>query len=94
MKVMIIGANGTIGKRVVEFLEKDNEILKVGKTSGEYQVDISDAASVKRLFERTGKIDAVVNASGDVAFAPLSELNPDHWEVGLRSKFMGQVNLV
>lgn len=94
MKIVIIGANGTIGKRVVEFLKDGHEIITVGKTSGEHQVDISDEKSVRALFEKIGKFDALISAAGDVAFAPLKDLNSDHWELGIRSKFLGQVNLV
>lgn len=94
MKIVIVGANGTIGKRVVELLSEGHEIITVGKTSGQYQVDISDEKSVRALFEKIGKFDALVSATGDVAFAPLKDLTTDHWETGIRSKFLGQVNLV
>lgn len=95
MKIVIVGATGTIGKRVTEFLSKtEHEIITVGKRNGQFQVDIADAKSVRALFERIGKFDALVSATGDVAFAPLAQLTADHWETGIRSKFMGQVNLV
>lgn len=93
MKVVIIGANGTIGKHVQEKLA-GHQIVKVGKSSGDYQVDMTDANSVRALFERIGKFDALVAVAGDVAFAPLAQLTSDHWETGIRSKFLGQVNLV
>ena len=50
MKIIIIGANGTIGKHVVKALETGNEIIKVGLKSGDYQLDISDTRSIKDLF--------------------------------------------
>ncbi|WP_408095586.1 short chain dehydrogenase [Peredibacter sp. HCB2-198] len=94
MKIVVVGATGTIGKRVTEFLSEGHEVITVGKTSGQYQVDIADAKSIRALFEKIGKFDALVSATGDVAFVPFHELNADHWEVGIRNKFMGQVNLV
>lgn len=94
MKIVIVGATGTIGKRVVEFLKGDHEIISVGKTSGDHRVDITNPKSIRALFEKIGKFDALVSAAGDVAFAPLSELSAAHWETGIRSKFLGQVNLV
>lgn len=94
MKIIVIGATGTIGSKVVEALGSEHEIIKVGRTSGQYQVDIADPASVKSLFEKVGKFDALVNASGDVAFAPFKDISQDHWETSIRSKFLGQVNLV
>ena len=93
-RIVIIGAHGTIGTRVQEFLKEGNEIITVGKTSGQYQVDIADPASIRNLFEKIGKFDALVSATGDVAFAPLSALNQDQWDASYKSKFMGQVNLV
>jgi NAD(P)-dependent dehydrogenase (short-subunit alcohol dehydrogenase family) len=94
MKIIIVGANGTVGKNAHLALKEGHEIVTVGKNSGQYQVDISDAKSVKAMFEKIGKFDALVSATGDVAFAPLSALTADHWETGIRSKFLGQVNLV
>lgn len=94
MKIVIVGATGTIGKRVTEFLSEGHEVITVGKRTGQYQADIADAKSVRALFEKIGKFDALVSATGDVAFVPFKDLNADHWEVGIRSKFLGQVNLV
>lgn len=93
-RAIIVGANGTIGKFVRELLEPHYEIIAAGRNSGDYQVDITDPKSIKAFFEKVGPFDALVNVAGDLAFAPLSELNIDHWNVGINSKFMGQVNLV
>ncbi|WPU66590.1 short chain dehydrogenase [Peredibacter starrii] len=94
MKIVIVGATGTIGKRVTEFLSEGHEVITVGKTSGQFQVDIADPKSIRALFEKIGKFDALVSTTGDVAFVPLKDLTNDHWEVGIRNKFLGQVNLV
>lgn len=94
MKIVIVGATGTIGKRVTEFLAEGHEVITVGKRTGQYQADITDPKSIKSLFEKIGKFDALVAAVGDVAFVPFKDLTADHWEVGIRSKFLGQVNLV
>lgn len=95
MKVVLVGANGTIGKKVLEMLVADGqEVVKVGKTSGDFQVDIADRESVRKLYQKIGAFDAVANASGDVAFAPFEKLGPEQWDLSLRSKLMGQVHLV
>jgi NAD(P)-dependent dehydrogenase (short-subunit alcohol dehydrogenase family) len=93
MKIVVIGATGTVGKAIVEQLSDRHEIVKVGKSSGEYQADIAELASVEALFDRVGKVDAVVVAAGDLHFGPLAELAPEHFAVGLHSKLMGQVNV-
>ncbi|MCY1400090.1 short chain dehydrogenase [compost metagenome] len=94
MKILLIGANGTIGTAVAEELAQRHEIVRIGRTSGDFQVDISDSASIRRLFEQTGKFDALVCAAGNVTFAPLQEMTEKDFALGLRDKLMGQVNLL
>ncbi|KQW96731.1 short-chain dehydrogenase [Massilia sp. Root418] len=93
MKIIVIGATGTVGKAVVEQLGLRHEIVAVGSSSGQYQADIGDIAQVRALFEQIGKVDAVVVAAGKLAFAPLGEFTPEQFRVGLDSKLMGQVNV-
>lgn len=94
MKIIIIGATGTIGKHVVKALESSNEIIKVGSKSGDYQVDISNTASIKALFEKVGRFDALISTAGDAHFGPLKDMTDSEFRIGLNSKLMGQINLV
>ncbi|MCY1413570.1 SDR family mycofactocin-dependent oxidoreductase [compost metagenome] len=94
MKILLIGASGTIGSAVAEELAQRHEVLRIGRTSGDFQVDISDSASIRRLFEQTGKFDALVCAAGNVTFAPLQEMTEKDFALGLTDKLMGQVNLL
>ncbi|MFO1068380.1 MAG: short chain dehydrogenase [Geminicoccaceae bacterium] len=94
MKVVLFGASGTIGKAIVAELGSRHEIVAVGSRSGDVQVDVTDAASIRRGFETIGRCDAVVSAVGKVKFAPLEALDEAGYAVGLRDKLMGQVNLV
>jgi NAD(P)-dependent dehydrogenase (short-subunit alcohol dehydrogenase family) len=93
MKIIVIGATGTVGKAVVEQLGQRHQIVAVGSSSGQYQADIADIAQVRAVFEKIGKVDAVVVAAGKLAFAPLAEFTPEQFRVGLDSKLMGQVNV-
>ena len=93
MRIIVIGAGGTIGKAVVAELAPRHEIIQVGKTRGDYQVDITDLDSIRALFEKTGKVDAIVSTAGNVHFGPLSEMTPELFDIGLKDKLMGQVNL-
>jgi len=93
MKVMVIGASGTIGKAVVKELGQRHEIVAVGSRSGEYQADIADIVQVRALFAKVGKLDAVVVAAGALHFAPLDTFSPEDFHIGLNSKLMGQVNV-
>ncbi|OJW16889.1 short chain dehydrogenase [Mucilaginibacter sp. 44-25] len=94
MKIIVIGASGTIGKHVVNALAEGNEIIRVGSKSGDYQVNIADAASIKNLFEQVGPFDALVSTTGDAHFGPLKDMTEANMRVGIDSKLMGQVNLV
>lgn len=94
MKIVVIGGTGTIGKPVVAALQGRHEIIKVGSKSGDHQVDIKDAGSIRRLFEKIGRFDALVSTVGKVHFGDFAKLTEAEVMVGLRDKLMGQVNLV
>ncbi|MEC4723206.1 short chain dehydrogenase [Noviherbaspirillum sp. CPCC 100848] len=93
MKVIVIGATGTIGRAVSEQLAARHEVIRVGRSGGQHQVDIADPASVEALFRRIGPADAVVVTAGNLHFGPLAELDADKMNVGLQHKLMGQVNV-
>ncbi|CDG81774.1 short chain dehydrogenase [Janthinobacterium agaricidamnosum] len=93
MKIIVIGASGAIGKEVAAQLAQGHDIIKVGSSSGDLQTDISDIVQVRALFAKTGKVDAVVVAAGNVHFGPLAQFTPEQFQVGLNSKLMGQVNV-
>ncbi|MGB9988541.1 short chain dehydrogenase [Pseudoduganella rhizocola] len=93
MKIVVIGATGAVGKAVVEQLGQRHEIVTVGSSSGQYQVQFEDEASVRTLFAQLGKVDAVVVTAGELHFGPLHEMTPEQFRKGLNSKLMGQVNV-
>ncbi|WP_119302587.1 short chain dehydrogenase [Dongia deserti] len=94
MKILIVGATGTIGKLVTAALAERHEIVKAGSKSGDVQVDIKDACSIRELFERVGKVDAVMCTAGKVHFGAFAELSEAEIGIGLKDKLMGQVNMV
>jgi NAD(P)-dependent dehydrogenase (short-subunit alcohol dehydrogenase family) len=94
MRIIVIGATGTIGKEVVEALEGRHEIVRVGQHSGEHQVDIASRESIERLFQATGPFDALISAAGQTRFNPLEKLSDEDFQFCLANKLMGQVNLV
>jgi NAD(P)-dependent dehydrogenase (short-subunit alcohol dehydrogenase family) len=94
MKIVIIGATGTIGRAITEALSPHHVIVRVAHTRGEYNVDIASGESIKTLFETLVPFDAVVCAAGQAAFGPLETLTDDDFKLSLSSKLMGQVNLV
>ncbi|MFT3702556.1 MAG: short chain dehydrogenase [Agriterribacter sp.] len=94
MKIIIVGATGTIGKHVVKALEKDHEIIKAGSKSGDVLVNINEPESIKAFYEKAGAFDALVSVSGDGHFGPLAKMTDKDFRVSVNSKLMGQVNLV
>ncbi|MDX5373309.1 MAG: short chain dehydrogenase [Pseudomonadaceae bacterium] len=94
MKIILVGASGTIGQAIDCELRERHDIVRVGRNSGELQVDITDPASIRRLFEQTGPFDALISAAGNAHFGALEELTAKEFAVGLDDKLMGQVNLV
>lgn len=94
MRVLVVGATGTIGRAVVAALEDRHEVLPVAHRSGALTVDLQDSASIARLYEKVGRLDAVVCAAGATRFRPLSELSEEDFRFTLHHKLLGQINLV
>jgi NAD(P)-dependent dehydrogenase (short-subunit alcohol dehydrogenase family) len=94
MRVLIVGASGTIGRAVVAELGKRHEIISAGRSSGDVRMDITDSKSIRAVFEKVGTLDALVSTTGKVKFAPFANMEAADYEIGLKDKLLGQVNLV
>lgn len=93
MKIILIGASGTIGRRIHETLSKKHHVYRASR-EGDLQVDITSPESIEEMYKSVADIDAVVCAAGGAKFGPFRDLSDDDFYVGIRSKMMGQVNLV
>lgn len=94
MKIILIGATGTIGKEVHERLREEHEVIPIGFRDGDFQVDIADKNSIQALFNQIGKVDAVISTTGLSAFGELGELTDDQFLLGWNNKLMGQINIL
>lgn len=94
MKILIIGGNGTIGKTVVKRFSEKHEVLIAGRSSGDVMVDISSTDSIEAMLRKVGKVDAIVNIAGDAKWDKFDNLSEEDFYIGIKSKMMGQVNLV
>lgn len=94
MKIVLIGGNGTIGKTIAERLTAANEVLIAGRNSGDVKVDIASADSIEKMFQKIGKVDAIVNVAGEAKWDKFNRLTEADFYIGIKSKMMGQVNLV
>jgi NAD(P)-dependent dehydrogenase (short-subunit alcohol dehydrogenase family) len=93
MKILVVGASGTLGGAIVAELAPRHTIIAASRSSGE-RVDLTDIDSIRALYGRIGKVDAVVSAIGKVHFAPLIDMTAELYDIGIKDKLMGQVNLV
>ncbi len=94
MRVVVVGAEGDIGRAACAELGRRHQLVKVGRTSGDHRVDMADRRSVDDMYAAIGPVDAIVATAGDVHFAPLSEQTAETFMLGLRQKVIGQINLV
>lgn len=92
MRILVIGATGQVGRTAVDALE-GHEVVSASR-SGEPAVDITDEASIERLFAAVGQVDAVIVAVGEVPFAPLGDLRRDDHESAFRGKVLSQLDVV
>jgi len=94
MVILIIGGEGTIGKKVCNHFSKKHEVIVAGRNSGDAKVDIADSKSIAEMFESVGNVDAVVCIAGEAKWAAFDTMMEEDYYIGLKSKLMGQVNLV
>ncbi|WP_225772772.1 short chain dehydrogenase [Inquilinus sp. Marseille-Q2685] len=92
MKIIVIGATGTIGSAVAAALEARHEVLQVSR-SGSPSVDIEDPASIAALVRSAGPVDAVVCCAASARMAPLDAPDAAFLQ-GLQGKLLGQVALL
>ena len=93
MKILLVGALGTVGRAVAAELGGRHELVSAGRQGGDLRLDLADPASIEAAFQQLGAVDAIVSAAGQVGWAPLLEMTPAQWAYTLANKLMGQVNL-
>jgi len=94
MRILLIGASGTIGRAVAAELGARHELITAGRSSGDVRLDLTEPKSIRAAYAGAGPLDAVVCTAGTVTFKPFAAMTAADYDVGLRDKLMGQVNLV
>lgn len=94
MKILIIGGNGTIGKPVTAYFKENHKVLVGGRKGGDVIIDISDSNSIEKALSSIKNLDAIVNISGEAKWDSFENLSEEDFYIGIKSKLMGQVNLV
>ena len=94
MKIIIVGATGTMGTYLSSAFEKENEIIRVASEGGDFQVDITSPEAIEKFFQTVGPFDALISTAGPTFVGPWKKLNDETFRKGVEGKMMGQINLV
>jgi NAD(P)-dependent dehydrogenase (short-subunit alcohol dehydrogenase family) len=93
MRILIIGATGTIGQAVVKNLGARHEVVAASHSKSALKADITKTESLRALFQSVGLVDAIVSVAGSAKFAPFANLTESDFQFCLENKLMGQVNI-
>ena len=94
MKIIIVGATGTMGKHLTGAFEKDHEIIKASTKGGDIQVDITSTESIENMYKQAGPFDALICTAGPTYVGPWKKMTDKEFRKGIDGKIMGQINLV
>lgn len=94
MKIIIVGASGTMGKYLTEAFQEEHDIITVNTNSGAIPTDITDVAAIEKMYREAGTFDALICTAGPTFVGPWSRLTDQEFRKGIEGKLMGQVNLV
>jgi NAD(P)-dependent dehydrogenase (short-subunit alcohol dehydrogenase family) len=95
MKILLVGATGTLGLSVLEVLrERGHQVVTASRKGSDVSVDITDPESIGAMYAQVGPVDAVASAAGHVPWLPLSEMRNQDVLDGVAGKVVSQVELV
>lgn len=94
MKIIIVGASGTMGQYLTSVFEREHEIVKVSTTGGDIPTDITSIRAIEEMYEKAGSFDALISTAGPTYVGPWKNLNDETFRKGIEGKLMGQINLV
>jgi NAD(P)-dependent dehydrogenase (short-subunit alcohol dehydrogenase family) len=94
MRIVIVGAAGTMGSYFDNAFEKEHEVVKVGRGSENIQVDITSPESIETMYKKLGAFDALLCTAGPTYVGPWKNLTDAAFRKGVEGKMMGQINLV
>ncbi|MES0882949.1 short chain dehydrogenase [Roseibium sp. SCP14] len=94
MKILVVGASGTIGSAVRTALEGQHEVITANRRSGDTIVDLAEPGSIHALFEKAGSLNAIISTAGNSVAAPLDRLTDAEFFNAANVQMLGQANLV
>jgi len=93
MKVIIIGATGTIGSAVFNLLSQDYQVIGASRSS-ELIVDLQKPDTFSNIFKQHQDVEAIMCVAGNAVFGQLDSLTDEEINFGITNKLLGQINLV
>ncbi|PWT95078.1 MAG: short chain dehydrogenase [Bacteroidetes bacterium] len=94
MRIIIVGATGTIGRKITAELSQRHEVIPASAKNSSLKVDITSHSSIEEMFKAASPFDALVSCTGSAYFGPFESMTEENFYQGIRNKLMGQVNLV
>lgn len=94
MKIVLVGASGTMGTYLSDVFEKEHTIIKADRNSKDVKVDITSPSSIEKMFKTIGAFDALISTAGPTYVGPWKNLTDATFRNGVEGKMMGQINLV
>jgi len=94
MRILIIGGQGTIGRKIAAALSSSHDIIIAGRSTGDIRVDIGSAASIRECFQRLQRIDACICTAGTGYYGDFDTMTEEDMRAGIQGKLLGQVNIV
>lgn len=94
MKIVMVGASGTMGSFLSKAFEKEHEIIRAGRKGADVQVDITSPEEIEDMYRLIGAFDALICTAGPTYVGPWETLDDKAFRNGVQGKMMGQINLV
>jgi NAD(P)-dependent dehydrogenase (short-subunit alcohol dehydrogenase family) len=95
VKILLIGASGTLGQKVdLTLSDSDHQVVRIGRKAGDVLADFAAPKGMAAIYEKLKPFDAVAIAAGDVAFGPVTELTREQWQFSFNNKLLGQISAV
>lgn len=94
MKMIIVGASGTMGRHLTAAFKKEHEVITAASKGCAIQVDITSTESIENMYKQVGPFDALLSTAGPTFVGPWNKLSDKEFRQGVEGKMMGQINLV